>query len=153
MSSALLSAAKVAAKVSAPTSASNLLSECVAYLMSSREQVRSPMRRYKLVDNGDARKGHFRPAGARPRGFRLAQRTAGRSHAPDVTSALRCPHDSWLSRESRPLPQAVPGLPRQPMTELTGQHQELAPMMRFVGDEIREHVTDIEGQVAPDIAL
>ena len=38
------------------------------------------------------------------------------------------------------------------MTELPRDEHELPAMMRFVRDEIREHVTDVERQIAPDIA-
>lgn len=37
------------------------------------------------------------------------------------------------------------------MPELTSEHHELPPMMSLVGDKIREYVTHIEGQVAPDV--
>lgn len=39
------------------------------------------------------------------------------------------------------------------MTELTCHHQDLSAMMRFVRDEIREDVRNVERQVAPHVSL
>ena len=39
------------------------------------------------------------------------------------------------------------------MAKLAGGHHDLSPMMALMRYEVREHVPDIERQVAPDVAL
>src|SRR5215204_245144 len=53
--------------------------------------------------------------------------------------------------ERAPLPQAVRHRRGQTVPELSGHHDNLTAMMRFMPREVREHVTDIERQVPPGI--
>jgi hypothetical protein len=52
-----------------------------------------------------------------------------------------------------PLPQCAGGRHRQPVTRLPGDHYDLTAMMRFVCDEIRQHMADIEREIPPHVAF
>lgn len=56
-----------------------------------------------------------------------------------------------LSLACRPLPQPVRYRCGQTLPELPSGHDDLPPMMRFMGHEVRQDVTDIERQVPPDV--
>ena len=51
------------------------------------------------------------------------------------------------------MPEPIRDITREPMAELSRQHDDLAAMMRFMGDEVGENLWDVEGQVAPYVAL
>src|SRR5207245_9554590 len=50
-----------------------------------------------------------------------------------------------------PLPHLARGRPRQPMARLALHHDELTTVMTLMRDEVREHMADVEGQVAPHV--
>jgi hypothetical protein len=52
-----------------------------------------------------------------------------------------------------PLPKPGGDVTRQPMAELTRQHDNLSPVMALVRDEIRQDMRHIQRQVAPNVGL
>ena len=52
-----------------------------------------------------------------------------------------------------PLPQPAGNIIRKPMAQLTRQHDDLAPVVTLVCDEIGQDVRDVEREVAPDVCL
>src|SRR5437667_8521258 len=50
-----------------------------------------------------------------------------------------------------PLPQLTRGRLGQPMARLARHHDELTTVMTLMRDEVREHMADVEGQVAPHV--
>ena len=51
----------------------------------------------------------------------------------------------------RPLPKASSDLRRQAISQLTGKHHNLPPVVAFMRHEIAQNVTNVEGKVAPHI--
>src|SRR4029079_19453997 len=73
---------------------------------------------------------------------------------------------SWLKVRSRspgfgvglfdgflPPPEAIDDGRRKPESGLPGNEDDLSAVMRLVGDEISQHVPDVEREVPPDVAL
>jgi len=54
-----------------------------------------------------------------------------------------------LAHERRPLPETVRDRRREALVQRTRRHDQLPAVMRLVRDEVREHVADIERQIAP----
>src|SRR5207245_8515584 len=59
--------------------------------------------------------------------------------------------DTRFLRTLRPLPETGRDLDRQTIPQLARKHDDLASMMAFVRHEIRKHVPNIEGKIAPRI--
>ena len=54
-------------------------------------------------------------------------------------------------RALRPLPETGRDWGRQTIPQQARKHDDLAPMMAFVRDEIRKHVSNVERKIAPGI--
>src|SRR5206468_5716556 len=52
-----------------------------------------------------------------------------------------------------PSPDHTGDVPRQALARLVRHHENLSPVVALVRDEVREHVADVERQVAPDVRL
>ena len=63
------------------------------------------------------------------------------------------PSEPHLLHPLRPLPEPRGNITRQSMTELTCHHDDLAPVMTFMCDEVRQDVRNVQRQVAPDVCL
>ena len=50
------------------------------------------------------------------------------------------------------MPEAAGDLHRQAVSQLAGEHHNLAPVMTFVGNEITKHVTNIQREIAPHVS-
>jgi len=53
----------------------------------------------------------------------------------------------------RPLPEAPRHADREAVAELARRHHDLAPVMSFVGDEIGQHVLDVEREITPRVGF